>query len=173
MDSEPVRAGDVLEGVFLVRVNRAYYRWHPQKPFFVLSFVILEPKDFAASKITGRLYCTHKSLWKLNWFLRDFGYDPDLLGRDEVDEKSLLGLTGILRTTRKTLAGRTFLNLEAFAPSSEWEFISKDAREGVIAGGGDDLQPRPDPRLKKIYTRWCCIDRLSRHLFSTVIRQQA
>ena len=95
-------------------------------------------------KITGRLYCTHKSLWKLNWFLRDFGYDPDLLGRDEVDEKALLGLTGILRTTRKVLAGRIFLNLEAFAPSTEWEFIAKDAREGVIAGGGDDLQLHAD-----------------------------
>ena len=88
LHAEPVRADDVLEGVFLVRVDRAYYRWHPQKPFFVLSFAILEPKDFAARKISGRLYCTHKSLWKLNWFLRDFGYDPDLLGRDEVDEKA-------------------------------------------------------------------------------------
>jgi len=86
-------------------------------------------------KISGRLYCTQKSLWKLNWFLRDFGYDPDLLGRDEVDEKALLGLTGVLRTSHKSLAGRVFLNLDAFAPSSEWEFISKDAREGVLAGG--------------------------------------
>jgi hypothetical protein len=30
-----------------------------------------------------------------------------------------------------------FLNLEAFAPSTEWEFISKDAREGVLPGGSD------------------------------------
>ena len=144
LHSEPTRAEDALEGIFLVRVNRAYYRWHPQKPFFVLSFAILEPKDPGPRKISGRLYCTQKSLWKLNWFLRDFGYDPDLLGRDEVDEKALLGLTGILRTTRRTLAGRTCLNLEAFAPSTEWEFISKDAREGVIAGGGDDLQLHAD-----------------------------
>ena len=68
----------------------------------------------------------------------------DLLGRDEVDEKALLGLTGILRTTRKSFAGRMFLNLEAFAPSSEWEFISKDAREGVVAGGSNDLQLHAD-----------------------------
>ena len=106
----------------------------PTKPFFVLSFAVLEPKDFAARKISGRLYCTEKSLWKLNWFLRDFGYDTDLLGRDEVDEKALLGLAGVLRTTRKALAGRDFLNFDAFAPSTEWEFISKDARDGVLAG---------------------------------------
>jgi hypothetical protein len=105
------------------------------KPFFILCFAILEPKELASRKISGRLYCTQKSLWKLNWFLRDFGYDPDLLGRDEVDERALLGLTGVLRTSRKSLADRVFHNLDAFAPSAEWEFISKDACEGVLAGG--------------------------------------
>src|SRR5215469_10700456 len=140
LHSEAPRADDVLEGIFLVRVDRAYYRWHPQKPFFVLSFTILAPKELASRKISGRLYGTQKSLWKLNWFLRDFGYDPDLLGRDEVDEKALLGLTGVLRTSRKSLAGHVFLNLDAFAPSAEWEFISKDAREGFVAGGSSDLQ---------------------------------
>jgi hypothetical protein len=76
--------------------------------------------------------------------LRDFGYDPDLLGRDEVDEKALFGLTGVLRTGRKSLAGRMFLNLDAFAPPAEWEFISKDAREGVLAGGSNDIQLHAD-----------------------------
>ena len=56
-----------------VRVDRAYYRWQPQKPFFILSFTVLEPEHFAARKVSGRLYCTEKCLWKLNWFLRDFG----------------------------------------------------------------------------------------------------
>jgi hypothetical protein len=144
LHTEPNRVDDSLEGIFLVRVNRAYYRWHPQKPFFVLCFTVLEPKELASHKISGRLYCTQKALWKLNWFLRDFGYDPDLLGRDEVDEKALLGLTGVLRTDRKSLAGRMFLNLDAFAPSAEWEFISKDAREGVLAGGSNDLQLHAD-----------------------------
>jgi hypothetical protein len=35
------------------------------------------------------------ALWKFNWFLRDFGYDIELLGRDEVDETQLIGLTGV------------------------------------------------------------------------------
>ena len=33
-----------LEGLFLVRVDTASYRWHPQKPYLVLRFVILEPE---------------------------------------------------------------------------------------------------------------------------------
>jgi hypothetical protein len=144
LHAEAVHADDFLEGIFLVRVDRAYYRWHPQKPFFVLSFAILEPKEFASRKMSGRIYCTQKSLWKLNWFLRDFGYDTDLLGRDEVDEKALLGLVGVLRTTRKALAGHTFLNFDAFAPATEWEFVSKDSREGVLAGGSNDVQLHTD-----------------------------
>jgi hypothetical protein len=57
-------------------------------------------------------------------FLRDFGYDPNLLGRDEVDEKALLGLRGLVRTSRTMVNGRSFLNLEAFAPAGEWEELS-------------------------------------------------
>jgi hypothetical protein len=32
----------VPDGVFLVRVDRAQYRWHPAKPFYILRLSILE-----------------------------------------------------------------------------------------------------------------------------------
>ncbi len=115
---------DTLEGLFLVRVERAFYRWHPQKPFYALRLGILEPKQHTGQTVPGRLYCTPRALWKLSWFLRDFGYDPDLLGRDEVDEKALLGLRGVVRISRTTLNGRTFLNLDGFAPAAEWEELA-------------------------------------------------
>ncbi len=41
---EAQNGDDILEGLFLVRVERAFYRWHPQKPFFALRLAILEPK---------------------------------------------------------------------------------------------------------------------------------
>jgi hypothetical protein len=121
LHAESKNGGGLLEGIFLARVDRAFYQWHPQKPFFTLRFSILEPKQHSAQMISGRLYCTPKALWKLNWFLRDFGYDHELFARDEVDEKALLGLTGVVKTSRTTLHGRSFLNLEAFAPAGEWE----------------------------------------------------
>jgi hypothetical protein len=127
LHSESKNGESLLEGTFLVRVDRAFYRWHPDKPFFALRFVVLEPKELATRTISGRLYCSQKALWKLNWFLRDFGYDADLLGRDEVDERSLLGLTGVLRTSRRTLPGHCFLNLEAFAPAEEWKELAAAA----------------------------------------------
>ena len=118
---------DTLEGIFLVRVNRAFYRWHQQRPFYVLNFAILEPREHQGRSLTGRLYCTPKALWKLRWFLRDFGYDPELMGKDEVDEKALFGLQGIVRISHTTLNGHTFLNLGGFAPASEWEELSVSA----------------------------------------------
>ena len=130
---------NALEGIFLVRVERAFYRWHPQKPFFALRLAVLEPKEFAGKTISGRLYCTPKALWKLNWFLRDFGYDTELLGRDEVDEKALLGLRGVARVSRTTLNGRSFPNLEGFAPAGEWEELSVEiasSRESEQNGNG-------------------------------------
>jgi hypothetical protein len=113
-----------LDGLFLVRVERASYRWHPQKPFFALRFSILEPISHEALSFSGRLYCTERALWKLNWFLRDFDYDTELLSRDQVDEKALLSLRGVIRTTFTNLNGRSYQNLNAFAPAAEWETLS-------------------------------------------------
>jgi hypothetical protein len=41
-----------------------------------------------------------------------------------VDEKALVNLRGVVRTSHVTLNGRTFQNLEAFAPAADWEEIS-------------------------------------------------
>jgi hypothetical protein len=115
---------DIVDGAFLVRIDHVFYRWHPERPFYVLRLVILEPEERKDHAFTGRLYCTPKALWKLRWFLRDFGYHQDLLSRDEVDEKALLGLSGIVRISHTTLNRRTFLNLSGFAPATEWNEIS-------------------------------------------------
>jgi len=147
LHSEVKNADDLLEGLFLMRVDRANYRWHPQKPFFSIRFAVLEPKECQSRSISGRIYCTPKALWRLNWFLRDFGYDTELLGRDEVDEKTLIGLTGAIRTSRKTLAGRNFLNFDGFAPAAEWETLSFDGQsrvEGREKESSDDLQLHTD-----------------------------
>ena len=116
--------GSNLDGLLLVRVERAAYRWHRQKSFLELRFIILEPEAVASRSFSGRLYCTDRALWKLNWFLRDFGYDAELLNRDQVDEKSLRDLKGIVRTSHTMLNGRSYQNLDAFAPTGEWETLS-------------------------------------------------
>jgi len=132
-----------LDGVFLVRVEKASYRRHPHKPFVELRFVILEPQYSQGRSFFSRIYCTERALWKLHWFLRDFGYDADLLNRDQVDETALLNLRGVIRTSHKILNGRSYQNLNSFAPSGEWEVFScasiddSDAQQG--RGDSDDL----------------------------------
>ena len=127
-----------LDGLFLVRVETVSYRWHPQKPFLALHFWILEPTSFEALSFSGRLYCTERALWKLNWFLRDFGYDTDLLNRDQIDEKALLHLRGVVRTTHTILNGRSYQNLDAFAPAAEWEALSCTSSDAATPQGDQD-----------------------------------
>ena len=109
------------EGFFLVRVAWAQYRRRGDKPFLALDLTVTEPTALAGRKISTRLYCTQKALWKLNWFLRDFGYDLELLGRDEIDAKAVVGLLGVVKVFHSQVSGRNFLNLDGFAPASNWD----------------------------------------------------
>jgi hypothetical protein len=135
-DTARSTADQLSEGVFLVRVDKAQYRWHAQKPFYILRLCVLEPEKFAGRVISGRGYCTARALWKLGWFLRDFLYDPELLGREEIDEKALSGLRGVVKISRSIVRGAYLLNFDGFAPASQWEELSsspslKNASTGV------------------------------------------
>jgi len=114
---------EVPDGVLLVRVERVQYRWHAQKPFYALLLSVLEPREFSGRMISGRLYCTSKALWKLSWFLRDFGYDTELFARDELDETTLPGLSGV-KIRHTTIHGTRLTNLDGFAPTGQWEELT-------------------------------------------------
>ena len=124
VDTGPPTSDQVPDSVFLVRVEKAQYRWHAQKPFYLLRLSVLEPQEFAGRTISGRVYCTAKALWKLGWFLRDFLYDPESLGREEVDEKALAGLRGVVKISHTTVNGTSLLNFDGFAPASQWGELS-------------------------------------------------
>ena len=124
----------VPDGLFLVRADRAQYRWQAQKPFYVLRFAVLEPKHLAGCLITGRLYCTPRAMWKLSWFLRDFGYDSELLGKDEVDDKALVGLQGVVKISHAIVHGISVLTFDGFAPAARWEELSPDAATDHLPG---------------------------------------
>jgi hypothetical protein len=120
------RAADdqITDGVFLVRVQRVQFRRQAPKPYYTLAVAILEPTRFSGRTLSSRLYCNQKALWKLNWFLRDFGYDTELLGRDEVDEGQLLGLQGVIKISHILFNGTSLLRFDGFAPASRWEELS-------------------------------------------------
>ncbi len=119
--SQAAQHGDEpADGEYLVRVVRAHYRWDKTKPYYILRFEILEPATSSGTCFNGRVYCSVKALWKLNWFLRDFGYDPELLDRDELDERALCRLTGVVQISHKVFDGHPILSLDAFAPAERW-----------------------------------------------------
>jgi hypothetical protein len=133
-------SNEIPDGIFLVRVQKAEYHWHAKKPFYTLRLSVLEPKDMAGRIIFARLYCTCKALWKLGWFLRDFLYDPDLLGAEEIDDKALFGLRGVVKISHTTLNGRLLLNLDGFAPASQWQELSAaSASKGASRRSPNDL----------------------------------
>jgi hypothetical protein len=50
LQRESSNGDEILEGIFLVRVDRAFYRWHPQRPFFVLR---LSSSNLRSTETTG------------------------------------------------------------------------------------------------------------------------
>ncbi len=130
---------EVPDGLYLVRVERVQYRWDKQKPYYAVRLMVTEPKQLAGTALSGRLYCTEKALWKLSWFLRDFGYDTELLGRDELDERRIVGLQGVVKVSHTTVNGRTYLNLDAFASAGEWdEYSSLPPQSEPASGEGEE-----------------------------------
>ena len=123
---------DVPDGVYLVRVEAVRFERDRAKPSYRLRFSVIAPRESAEQPITGRLWCTPRALWKLSWFLRDFGYEQDLLGQDEIDDKRLIGLRGVMKISHTTVNGRRFTNLDAFATAEAWEDLPKPPREEQI-----------------------------------------
>ena len=125
----------IPDGVFLVRIASAQYRWHAQKPFYGLGLSILEPQQFQECEIVSRLYCTPKAMWKLGWFLRDFVYDPKLLSQNEVDERALRGLVGVVKISHAVINGIRLVNLDGFAPASQWDELSATTPKAASTHG--------------------------------------
>ena len=103
----------VPDGLFLVRVARVEYRWQARKSYYQIRFAVLEPKHLAGCLISGRLHCTARAMWKLTWFLRDFGYDTELLGKDEIDDQVLVGLQGVVKVSHAIVHGISVLSTDS------------------------------------------------------------
>ena len=128
--------GAVPGSLFLARVEHAQYRWHMHKPFYAVVLCVVEPKLLAGYRLAGRLYCTPKALWKLSWFLRDFGYDTELLSRGEINDQGLVGLQGVVKVSYAIVKGMFDLNFDAFAPAEKWKELSPVAAD---AGPGSEV----------------------------------
>lgn len=107
------------------------YHWHKQKPHYVVLFSVVEPKSCAGNRFSAHLDCSPRSLWRFNWFLRDFGYDLELLSRNEIDDRHLIGLCGVVKLRRNVVNGASLLLLDGFAPQQEWTALSGEMEQRI------------------------------------------
>ena len=82
--------GELPDGLYLVRVEKAQYRWHPHKPFYILRLSVLEPQEFAGQILSGPALLRRQGTLETGLVPARLRLDAELLGRDEVDEKAML-----------------------------------------------------------------------------------
>jgi hypothetical protein len=114
----------LVEGSYRARVVRFGPAGHAPKPCRAATFLILEPAGYAGRFIRTRLYCHERALWKLRWFLKDFNYDTELLAADELDDRRVVGLEGVIRLAYWGSDGHRRLDVQGFAPSERWGDLS-------------------------------------------------
>jgi len=77
----------------------------------------------------------------LSWFLRDFGYDQGLFLQDQIDEKALVNLRGIVRTSCVRVTSRLGQTPPNSDKSGHWETLYCESfGDRTDEGSGDDLQ---------------------------------
>ena len=119
--SRPREASSLVEGSYRARVIRFGPAGHAAKPCLAATFLILEPAAYAGRFAGTRLYYHDRALWKLRWFLHDFKYDADLLAADDLDDRRVVGLEGVIRLAYWGHDGHRRLGVQGFAPSERWE----------------------------------------------------
>ena len=122
--NHPSEKTPLVEGLYRARVVRFEPAGHAPNPCRAATFLILEPPGFAGRHVRTRLYCHERAIWKLRWFLSDFRYDPELMAAEELDDRRVVGLEGIIRLAYWGADGRKRLDVQGFAPSERWEELS-------------------------------------------------
>ena len=115
----------LVEGLYRARVVRFEPAGHVAKPCRTATFLILEPASYTGRYVRTRLYCHDRALWKLRWFLSDFGYDPGLMAAEELDDRRVVGLEGVIRLAYWGTDGHRRLDVQGFAPGDRWAEVSR------------------------------------------------
>ena len=123
----------LVEGMYRARVVRFEPAGHAPNPCRAASFLILEPASYQGRHVRARLYCHDRALWKLRWFLSDFGYDAELLAAEELDDRRVVGLEGVIRLAYWGTDGSRRLDVEGFAPTERWVEICSSPAPSPVA----------------------------------------
>ena len=120
----------LVEGLYRARVVHFGPAGHAPNPCLAATFLILDPAPFAGRYVRTRLYCHDRALWNLRWFLHDISYDAELLAADELDDRRVVGLEGVIRLAYWGNNGHRRLDVQGFAPSERWIDILAQQQPG-------------------------------------------
>jgi hypothetical protein len=123
--NHPSERAPLVEGAYRARVVRFEIAGHAPNPCRAATFLILAPAGYAGRHVRTRLYCHQRALWKLRWFLSDFRYDPELLAAEELDDRRVVGLEGVIRLAYWGAENHKRLDVQGFAPTERWEELSR------------------------------------------------
>ncbi len=118
----------LVEGLYRARVVRFQPAGHAAKPCRAATFLILDPLPYAGRYVRTRLYCHERAVWKLRWFLSDFGYDAELLASEELDDRRVVGLEGVIRLAYWGTDGHRRLDVQGFAPAERWSEVAREQK---------------------------------------------
>jgi hypothetical protein len=118
----------LVEGLYRARVLKFEPAGHAAKPCRMATFLVLDPAAYAGRHVRTRLYCHDRALWKLRWFLSDFGYDPELLAAEELDDRRVVGLEGVIRLSYWGLNGQRRLDVQGFAKLDRWVELAQSVQ---------------------------------------------
>jgi len=118
--SQESQKAPLIEGLYRARVVRFEPAGHAAKPCRTATFLILDPPPYVGRYVRTRLYCHDRALWKLRWFLGDFGYDSELMAAEELDDRRVVGLEGVIRLAYWGMNGHRRLDVQGFAPADRW-----------------------------------------------------
>ncbi len=126
----------LVEGLYRARVVRFEPAGHAPNPCRRVTFLVLEPAEYVGCHVRTRLYCHERALWKLRWFLSDFGYDRDLMAAEELDDRRAVGLEGIIRLDYWGGDGHRRLDVQGFARAERWTELTRGSQS-------EDTSTRP------------------------------
>ncbi len=75
-------------------------------------------------------------------------YDADLLGKNEIDDKALVDLWGVVKVSEVTVHGIAVLNFDGFVPAARWEELS--VFTDIEPGGSVSLREKGGAAVRRI-----------------------
>ena len=109
---------------------RASYRWHPQKPFLILRFVVLAPESFADIFLLRAALLQPASALEAQLVPARFRLRPRTARAGSKSMRKPRSACEESSEPPRHIQRPLLSNLEAFAPAGEWEELSCTAIQG-------------------------------------------